>query len=300
MPGWKDVSEQVRATGRAADVVRRQHLRSLSDLTGRNVIVYYSGWLQKQGLGLSADALSITDADKSGFMATVHNMDRNKGLDLVLHTPGGDLGATESLVDYLRSMFGTNIRAIIPQLSLSCGTMIACACEIIIMGKHSSIGPIDPQFNGVPAHGVIEEFERAKNEIIADPRTVPVWQPIIGKYHPTFVGECEYAITWSSEMVMDWLKTGMFKGDSDAEAKAQAIVAELGSHRLTKAHNRHISAQRAAEIGLRVEMLEENQDLQDAILSVHHCCVQTLADSTAYKLIENQDGMAVVSEMLPV
>jgi ClpP class serine protease len=49
-------------------------------------------------------------------MTVIHNMDRSKGLDLLLHTPGGDIAATESIVDYLRSMFGTDIRAIIPQL----------------------------------------------------------------------------------------------------------------------------------------------------------------------------------------
>ena len=42
-------------------------------------------------------------------------------------------------------MFGTDIRAIVPQLALSAGTMVALACKEIIMGKHSSLGPIDPQ-----------------------------------------------------------------------------------------------------------------------------------------------------------
>ena len=46
--------------------------------------------------------------------------------------------------------------------------MIACACREILMGKHSSLGPIDPQLGGVPAHGVIEEFERAIKEIKDD------------------------------------------------------------------------------------------------------------------------------------
>lgn len=32
-------------------------------------------------------------------MTTIHGLDRTKGLDLVLHTPGGDLAATESLVE---------------------------------------------------------------------------------------------------------------------------------------------------------------------------------------------------------
>jgi ClpP class serine protease len=88
------------------------------------------------------------------------------------------MAATESLVDYLRSMFGTDIRAIIPQIALSGGTMIALACKEIIMGKHSSLGPIDPQFNGMPAHGIIEEFNQAAHEIKADQSKIPLWQMI--------------------------------------------------------------------------------------------------------------------------
>ena len=41
--------------------------------------------------------------------------------------------------------FGEDIRAIIPQTSMSGGTMIACSCKEILMGKHSSLGPVDPQ-----------------------------------------------------------------------------------------------------------------------------------------------------------
>jgi ClpP class serine protease len=108
------------------DSVRRDYLRQLSEHTKRNVIAYYSGWLSQQQ---NAPTLSINDEDKNAFMATIHNLDRTKGLDLILHTPGGDLAAAESLVDYLRRMFGTDIRAIVPQLAMSAGTMIACSTK---------------------------------------------------------------------------------------------------------------------------------------------------------------------------
>lgn len=55
------------------------------------------------------------------------------GLDLILHTHGGQIAATESIVHYLRSIFGNNIRAFIPQLAMSAGTMIALSCKEIIM-----------------------------------------------------------------------------------------------------------------------------------------------------------------------
>jgi hypothetical protein len=36
------------------------------------------------------------------------------------------------------------------------------------MGKPSNLGPIDPQIGAIPAHGVLEEFRRAVEEIKAD------------------------------------------------------------------------------------------------------------------------------------
>ncbi len=137
MPSWKEVLDEVKATGGAHDVVRRNYLERLYSLTERSIIIYYSGWLQKGSLrNLS---FQLDDSDKNGFMAVIHGLDRSKGLDLILHTPGGSVAAAESLVDYLREMFGTNIRAIVPQLALSAGTMVAFACKEIVMGKHSSL-----------------------------------------------------------------------------------------------------------------------------------------------------------------
>lgn len=290
MPSWHSLLEQIRTRGSVHDVIRREYLAKLHGVTGRNVIVYYSGWLQKPGLA----GAHVNDADKNGFMTVIHGMDRTKGLDLILHTPGGETAATESLVDYLYSMFGTNIRAVVPQLALSAGTMIACACKQILMGKHSSLGPIDPQLGGVPAHGVIEEFQRAYDEIRLDPAKIPVWQPIIAKYPPTLIGECEKAIKWSEQMTREWLLRGMLKGKPGADATADAILSELASHALTLAHSRHLSAEKCKQLGLDVEYLETDQALQEAVLSVHHSLIHTLSATPAYKIIENQNGVAFI------
>jgi hypothetical protein len=87
----------------------------------------------------------------------------------------------------------------------------------------------------------------------------------------------------------------MLKDDPDRDQKANAIVKELGDHALTKSHARHLSSSRCAEIGLKVTALEDDQDLQDAVLSVHHACILTLAGTGAFKIIENHDGVAFVS-----
>lgn len=304
MPNWNELLAevtQVKSVGNSAfDNVRRKYLAELHEYTGRNIIVYYSGWLQKPELNAMVpgfSGFSVNDNDKNGFMATIHGLDRSKGLDLILHTPGGETAATESLVDYLRSMFDTNIRAIVPQLAMSAGTMIALAAEQILMGEHSSLGPIDPQYMGLPAHAVIEEFERAEKEIKANQLMIAMWQPIIAKYNPTLIGECEKAIAWAEEMVREWLISGMFRQFSDARARADRVLSELGNHALTKSHARHISLERARDtVGLEVVALEDDQSLQEAVMSVHHSCILTLEGTPAFKLIENHQGIAYIQQ----
>jgi len=296
MPGWTQVLNELRAAGSSHDLIRRQHLKALHEYTGRNVICYYSAWLEKGNLAKQGvTGFEVNDTDKNAFMATIHELDRSLGLDLILHTPGGDAAATESLVEYLREMFEGDLRVIVPHLAMSAGTMIALASREIVMGRHSSLGPIDPQINGVPAHGIVEEFEKAKADISSNPATIPLWQPIIAKYHPTLIGECEKAIAWSEEMVRSWLITGMFQGEDDAQNKANRIITELGDHALNKSHARHIGAEKARLFGLKVTSLESDQALQEAVLTVHHTFVQTASESGAIKIVENHLGVAHIS-----
>ncbi len=299
MPNWKQLLDEANSLGSTYDILRRRCLDRMYRHTKRNIIIYYSGWLQKPGLLKPGFAgFSINDSDKNGFMASIHRMDKKKGLDLVLHTPGGDLAATESLVDYLRSWFGNDIRALIPQMAMSAGTMMALASREIVMGKHSSLGPIDPQIGSISAHGVIEEFNRAAKEIKNDPSRIPLWQPIIAKYHPTLIGECQKAIDWSKGIVKQWLMSGMFVYDDDKAAKAERIVDELADHEITKSHSRHISLRKAKdELGLNVRPLEDDDNLQEALLSTHHACILTMQSTPAIKIIENHKGVAYIQQI---
>lgn len=293
MPSWNQLLKEIQGQGQVGplDKVRRRYLAKLSRYTGRNTIAYYSGWLSHPR---PSPVLSVNDEDKNAFMSTVHKLDRDRGLDLLLHTPGGDLAAAESLVDYLRKMFGTDIRAVIPQLAMSAGTMMACACKTILMGKESNLGPIDPQINGLPANGVISEFKEALRQIKEDQAAVMVWQPIIGKYHPTFLGSCQQAIDWSGQIVKEWLLSGMLVDCDDRESRADKIVYGLSSAEETFNHARHIHVERLEELGLAIERLEEDSTLQDLVLTVHHAFMHTFAGTPALKIVENQNGSAVV------
>lgn len=295
MPNWIEVQKEIlqaQANGSESpiDAVRRNYLKHLGLHTNRNVICYYSAWLQKPSSNAST---SIEDQDKSGFMATIHGMDRSKGLDLILHTPGGSVTAAESIVHYLQTMFDGDVRAIIPQMAMSAGTMIACGSKSIVMGKQSNIGPFDPHLNGVSCHGIIEEFNEACARVSTSPHELPLWQQIISKYHPTFLGNCKQAIDMASTIVHGWLVSTMFDNDPDATTKADTIVSMLNDPQKTKDHARHIHFDKAVDMGLKVEQLEDDQDLQDLVLTVHHTYMHTLSAPTISKVIENQDGVAM-------
>lgn len=299
MPNWGEVLTEIQGVGKQnpLDSVRRKYLATMNEYTGRNVIAYYSGWLQK-----NAGGTAIDDNDKNALMQAVHGLDKTKGLDLILHTPGGQIAATESIVHYLKTMFGTDIRAFIPQLAMSAGTMIALSCKEIIMGKESNIGPIDPQFGGVSCIGVIEEFENAVKQIQANPASTPLWQAIISKYHPTFLGDCQKAIEWSHKMVKDWLMSNMLSLNKNPEKDAEKIINHLGSHKLTHSHEKHIHLDECQKLGIKVTPLESFSsqqidncvDLQDCVLTIHHTYMHTFSNSNAVKIVENHKGSAMI------
>ena len=294
MPNWQEVLRELQKFDVQAvtklDIVRRKYLQKLHEHTKRNVIAYYSGYLSKPGIPQS----DINDEDKNGFMMAVHKLDRSIGLDLILHTPGGSIAATQSIAHYLHQMFKDDIRAIVPQQAMSAGTMVACSCKQILMTKHSNLGPIDPHLRGTPAYGVIQEFERACREVKSDPSKIPMWKCIISQYRPSFLSQCDQAIKWSNKFVEDELTTTMFKGKSGARAKAKKIVKLLTDYRENRTHERHIHFDECEKMGLNVQLVEKDDKMQDLVLTVHHAFMHVLMNTPAYKIIENHKGNALI------
>ena len=54
MPNWGQVLSELQETGKKnpLDIARRKYLAIMNRYTGRNVIAYYSGWLQKHQMQL--------------------------------------------------------------------------------------------------------------------------------------------------------------------------------------------------------------------------------------------------------
>ena len=284
MPCWSDIIlavQKLEQENRFPFLIKEceKYLESISVISGRNVIAYYSGWLWH-----NVDEVLINDKDKNAFMNAVYKLDRSKGLDLILHTPGGDIAATESLVSYLKSIFEGNVRAIVPQISMSAGTMIAMSCKEILMGRQSSLGPIDPQMGKIACQMVVEEFKRAIMDVKKNPSSLGLWQSIIGQYTPTYLMACEDAVKWSEELAKEWLT------QVNPSINMKKIKKVFINHNHSYSHSRHISKEDCKKAGLPVKDLEDDQDLQDAVLSLHHCYIIMMDMFNIAKIVMNQKG----------
>jgi ATP-dependent protease ClpP protease subunit len=88
-------------------------------------------------------------------------------VDIILHTPGGLLSAAQQILHALKHHRGRKT-AFIPYSAWSAGTMIALACDEIVLGSSAVIGPIDPQLGGLPAPLLAELLDDKSNDRIND------------------------------------------------------------------------------------------------------------------------------------
>ncbi len=297
MPGRNEIYGKIkRGRSNLQDEIRRDYISRLSEYTDRDTIIFSSAFTSYKSQDIPEALLSITQQDIQGFMSALQSMERSS-LDLILHSPGGSLEASEQIVNYLRQKY-SNIRAIIPQNAMSAATMISCAADEIIMGKHSAIGPIDPQviFStpqgqfAAPAQSILDEFEQAKEEINEDEETAVLWLRRMDKYPQGFLKMCENTIDVAKERVCDWLSKWMFDGTEKKGDKAEEIAEWLGDANRHKTHKRPINIEKARKIGLDVQTLESDQELQELVLSLFHASTATHDVSNCVKFIENQKG----------
>ncbi|QXJ28584.1 hypothetical protein J5U23_01453 [Saccharolobus shibatae B12] len=237
-------------------------------------------------------------------METVYGL-RSKELMFIIHSPGGQIEATQSIIEYLRQKFD-RITVVVPDAAMSAATLFALASDEVIMGKHSNLGPIDPQFVvtmpygqvSISAQSILEEFERAKEEVKKDRDSLLVWAPKIQQYPPAILEEARNALELTKKLGREWLVKYMFKGDADAEKKAERIVNYLSDHKELKSHATPISRDKLKELGLKITDLENDQNLQDLILSVYHITRITFQLTTAHKIVENSNGRAFIKLVL--
>lgn len=299
MPSWDQLRQQFDAQPNEATKLHWLNATLTGALQAiqarrndRNVIVYASGFLQKpQVQGVFT---MITMEDINGLMSVMQGMDCAQHVTLILHTPGGDPGAANALVAYLHSKF-SDIETIVPTYAMSAGTMMCLGSNRIIMGRQSQLGPIDAQMlttNGMRSAGaMINAFERARVEILGNTNLAHLWHPILQGMGPSLIQEAQNALEYGEAMVKGWLEKRMFAGQNDAAKKAAAVAKHFNAVKIHKNHSRRIDRDEARGVGVVIEDLEPDQDLQDAVLTAYHVLSMNFTVSKAVKVLANQNGM---------
>lgn len=314
MPDWGEVLNEIQQSGIQRgplgpdfDGIRSKYINQLQNLSGRAVIVYASGWLRSGGAD-HPDYI-VEGGDVHALMQVCHRVEQRE-LDLIIHSPGGSAQAAEQMINYLRSRFDF-IRAIIPLQAKSAATMMALGCDEILMGSHSELGPIDPQIvipvpgggRYAPAHAILRDFERAKREISQDINVLAAWTPILHAYAGGLLEFCTQQIKLAQEIVEGWLKRYMLShADANVSLEERGSVARQiaeyfgseDSYDRFRTHGRPIRTEELEGIrGLRIKRLEDNDLLQDAVLSIYHALDFTFG-GPAIKIVENHLGARYV------
>ena len=121
--------------------------------------------------------------------------------------------------------------------------------------------------------------------------------PILRAYLPGLLAVCQDQRKLAERMVRQWLEQYMLKEDSDKGSKAEAAAAWFAGYQYFGSHSRRVSIEDVQRLNLAAVRLEDNEanpELQDAVLSVHHCFSVTHSNTPAAKIIENHLGHAYV------
>lgn len=299
MPSWADLRTQFDAQPsdpQKLDWLEKSLYHWLGCVSkareGRNVVFYATAFMQKPAVPAYETMLMLEDVN--GLMAALHGMDWSKNLTLLLHTPGGVPGAANALVEYLHSKFA-DIEVIVPTFAMSAGTMISLGADRVVMGRQSQLGPIDAQMQtkhgSVSAGAMLENFQRAREEIAADQNLAHLWHPILQSMGPSLNQEAADALAFGEAMVKGWLEKRMFAGESNAAELATNAAHHFNATTVHKNHSRRIDRDEARSVNIKVEDLEDSQDLQEAVLTAYHIASLNFTVTKAVKIFASTQNV---------
>jgi len=248
---------------------RHEFIRKIEAETKRSLIVYFSdvrhpgGSIDRDDIAPFGDLLQKAGPD----------------LDLLIHSPGGDIDAAEKIVYMCRSKTKT-FRVIVPEYAKSAATLIALAADVILMGYASELGPIDPQIVITtpegrsiqrPARSFLDGLEDIKRKVKEDGELSPVYYPPLSQLDPALLDYCNKVIKRSREFAVKWLRQHMLQARPD---EAGTIADRLLDVNRYLSHGIVIDHIEAKEIGLTVEYLAPDNNLWRAVWALH-CVYQT-------------------------
>ena len=307
MSSWSDLQLQLlqQQDPNWLDKKLKEQLSAISHRRGDATVIFYaSAFLQKAFDNVS---ITITREDINGFMNALYESPTDNGLTLILHTPGGDPNAVESIVEYLHSKFGY-IEVIVPYLAMSGGAMISLASDLLVIGKQSQLGPIDPQFvignKTHSARAIQEGFSQARQDIEKDTKLAHLWAPILQNMGPSLVLEADKALSYSRELVVGWLNKRMFKdisNDKEKEITVNDIAAYFNAegtsdHGKIHVHGQRVGATKLKALGIKLEFLEDDQVLQNDVLTAYHLMTLIFEMAPSLKFIASDKGKMWVKQ----
>ncbi len=101
----------------------------------------------------------ITIEDSEQILRAIRLTPPEVPIDLILHTPGGLVLATEQIARAL-IRHPAKVSVFVPHYAMSGGTMLALAADEIVMDANAVLGPVDPQLGNFPAASILKVVEQ--------------------------------------------------------------------------------------------------------------------------------------------
>lgn len=270
-------------------------LSDVSKQLGTNVLLYFSAFLQRPDFYET----SMTSEDINGLMNAFHEIDNDKGLAVIMHTPGGELASVEQFTQCINSYFD-KVTIIVPAICMSAGSMFALSCDNIIISKIGQLGPTDPQIS-VPGRGsfsvkdIKQQFDEARTAILDNTQAAHVWAPIISTYGPALYQRASMIEGYAQDRIKEWLKN---KGKSKEQI---AKIAEV-FHNKPSIHAQRIDYDilKDKSMGLEVELLEEHPLLEEKVMEIYHLATIICESSATAKMIIGGGEQSAWFKPLPV
>lgn len=265
---------------------RQNLIKEIEKVTATSLICYISGGPQ------------IDRTDVIGMVDLLHNITPGTAIDLLLHSPGGNIDAAEKLILLVRKRAGTApVRVIVPDYAKSAGTLIALGANTIVMSDSSELGAIDPQVdlpdsNGhlqqLSAQSYLDAFHLHAERLKKDPKD-EVARLMLSKMEPATVRKLERVTKRSHSIAEALLGEAMVK---DA-GQATVIADQLSDTKKWHSHGQMISHETARGLGLNVTYLAPHDDLWTMYWRLF--CLQLWSTTGNVKLFESSWASLAVS-----
>jgi len=105
--------------------------------------------------------------DSEDVLRAIRMTPDDRPIDLVLHTPGGLVLASEQIAYALRAHPG-RVTVLVPHYAMSGGTLIALAADEIRLDQAAVLGPVDPQLGDLPAASILRAVSKKPVERLDD------------------------------------------------------------------------------------------------------------------------------------